>query len=157
MTVPRDIERRLDRSIAALTRAAGGLPVLYAFLAAVTPDGYPSGGAGRSTTHSDTVLRAVVQRDEGLADLFERRIKMIHIGATELAGAIDHLQRLAPDVALEMYERHRCSGGMGLPGAMEWGEPSCLKIVGEHSRTGLCDACRMRQRRWRDRLQRGAA
>ena len=44
-----------------------------------------------------------------------------------------------------------CWGGTPLPGAITWGDPLCRNVQSPGRRDGLCDACRMRQHRWRTR------
>lgn len=128
--------------------AAAG-PVLD-HLAATAPDGYPGGGDGvRGSAELTSVERAAEARLANRDANDWRIILHAHATATRVfhdgLAAIDRHRR--PDPADK--ERLRCTGGMGLPGHLEWGRPDCTNIVAEGRRSaGLCDACRMRRQRW---------
>lgn len=146
--------RRLDAQLNAGHQLAekfyaAAAPIL-AHLAAVAPDGYPGGGDGvRGSSELTSVERAVEARLRAVDAADYRIILHAHETASRAfhdgLAAIDRHRRPDPgDTA-----RLRCTGGMGLPGHLDWGKPDCTNIVADGRRSaGLCDACRMRRQRW---------
>jgi hypothetical protein len=128
--------------------AAAG-PVLD-LLAVTAPDGYPGGGEGvRGSSELTSVERAVEARLRDANAQDWQIILAAHQTATRAfhdgLAAIDRHRRPDPTDTT----RHRCTGGMGLPGHLNWGRPDCTNIVPDNRRNaGLCDACRMRRQRW---------
>jgi hypothetical protein len=124
-------------------------PVVERLLRETAPDGYPGstiGGIGGSelTSVEAAANARLASRDrhdwQTIAATLDTVAQALHAGL----AACDRHQRPTPDD----LARARCSGGMGQPGALEWGRPDCTNIASS-SRGGLCDACRMRRDRWR--------
>jgi len=154
-----------ERARYLLRQADRRVPVLADHLAAVCPDGYPGGGDGGDggMTATEAAVFARTRYTEA-ADLALRLMGKLSnqaaIGASGVLYApqavVWHLEDLLG--VCDAWERPtaaekaaaRCTGGVGLRGALEWGRPECDNIA---SRRGLCDACRKREDRWARREQ----
>ena len=147
------LQLQLDATAQLMTSFARRAPAVIELLRITAPDGYPTStlGTGRSSDLSSSTERAAEARlsHDNAADwvLIHSAIESVERAAVALRdglAACDRHQRPDPaDTA-----RQRCSGGMGQPGALDWGRPDCTNIAAG-SRGGLCDACRMRRDRWR--------
>jgi len=152
---------RADRQLAALATIVAELrkrtPTAIAHARAIAADGYPGGGKGDFNVrskggHSDPTANAALTRTTGtgpgynLADQIQLLEQNIAIAAQALGEAITVVDRLMPPPGVTP----RCSGGAGLDGHLEWGDPGCTKVPdGRPSRQGMCDACYQRLDRWR--------
>ena len=107
-------------------------------------------GAGAPGEVSDPTLGAVIRREDltrQRADVFGylddavhaiRSVRNLMAKMTRTANAA----QLARDIASQ-----RCTGGMGLPGADTWGDPTCAAL-GDSRRKGLCPHHVYARRRW---------
>jgi len=148
---------QLDACTRLLARACSEVVDAETVLAArlADLDGYPSGGGVRGSSPSTTVEGAMMRR-EHLHDAHEMM-------ARHVAFVDEHLGQLLAEAGAILGRptsstTDRCSGGAGLPGALEWGRPDCEENAAVYVRAdggwsvredGLCDACRMRRYRWR--------
>lgn len=126
---------------------------------AICPDGYPAGGSSvRGGATSTVTEAAVLARARVAADhaTLEATLRAI----ADLCGRVVNVCDRYPGVGHDQvtrYQQHRCTGGMGEPGHLEWGRPECENIVGAHTTSGLCDQCRARRNRWQRQNQRQGA
>jgi hypothetical protein len=109
-----------------------------------------NGSGGRPNGISDPTTGAVMRREE----LTRRRADVLGYvdDAVHAARAARNLMastartanaaQLVKDLAAQ-----RCTGGMGMPGCDEWGDPTCTDLGGRR-RDGLCDRHYMRRHRW---------
>ncbi len=143
-------EIQLDALVGLMQSFAARTPTVLDLLRETAPDGYPTStmpggptGSGSSSTETQALIRA--QQNAGhdwqiILTTIDTCARSLHAGL----AALDRHQRPHPDDVA----RARCTGGMGQPGAIDWGKPDCTNIA-THGRGGLCDACRMRRDRWR--------
>lgn len=147
------LQLQLDATAQLMTSFARRAPAVLELLRITAPDGYQTstlgdGGTSSSSSSTERAVEARLRHDHA-ADwaLIHSAIESVERAAVALhAGlaACDRHQRPDPaDTA-----RQRCSGGMGQPGALDWGRPDCTNIAAG-SRGGLCDACRKRRDRWK--------
>jgi len=113
-------------------------------------DGYPSrgDGVGRSNDTSSTVERAVINGHASLLTLTTDRAKLhglVRDALEAVNAAITVADRYAP--APPKASDLRCTGGFGMPGHLEWGDPDCEKVQESGRSLGLCLACRKRRER----------
>lgn len=133
------------------------LPAALAHAAAITPDGYSRGttGSGRAPGVPDPVGNTVAARTgigtpAAVADLS----RILADVALLLADALTIVDGLAPAPGTSP----RCSGGAGMAGHLEWGDPACTNVPdGRPSRQGMCDSCYLRAYRWQTRVPSTAA
>lgn len=131
-----------------------------AHAAAIAADGYSSGSGQGGTdfnvkaknTVSDPTANAALNRTTGtghgyaLADQIAYLEQTIVTIASELGEALRVIDRLSPPPGITP----RCSGGAGLDGAIEFGDPTCMSVPdGRPGRLGMCDRCYQRYDRWR--------
>jgi len=144
--------RSLTRSRDVIDRVVRRWPTSLAHAAAVTADGFPlrgETGGGRSSSTTTTVEAAALSRTSephaALVAEFDGLVRRV-------AADVDRLDvitlLLTPPSG---GATPRCSGGMGLDGAHEWGGPCDRVQDGRPSRSGLCDACYMKSVRWGQR------
>ena len=130
-------------------------PVALAHARTVAADGYPTltggGSKGGKGGISDPTANAALTRTTGsgpgyhLADQVQLLEHSLRIAASALGDALAVVDRLQPAPGATP----RCSGGAGLDGHLDWGDPSCTNVPdGRPSRQGLCDACHHRRDRW---------
>ena len=130
-------------------------PQALAHAHSIVADGYPtlggSGGHGGKNSISDPTANAALNRTTGsgsgyrVADQVQLLEHSLRIAAAALGDALTIVDRLQPRPG----DTPRCSGGAGLDGHLEWGDPTCTRVPdGRPSRSGLCDACYQRQYRW---------
>lgn len=153
--------RRINAQAQAITMIATELrrrlPAALAHAAAITPDGYSRGttGSGRAPGVPDPVGNAVAARTgigtpAAVADL----TRILADVAVLLGDALTIVDSLAPAPGASP----RCSGGAGLDGHLEWGDPACRNVPdGRPSRQGMCDSCYLRAYRWQTRVPSTAA
>ena len=122
----------------------------------IVADGYPTlggsgGGHGGKNTISDPTANAALNRTTGtgsgyrVADQVQLLEHSLRIAAAALGDALTIVDRLQPRPG----DTPRCSGGAGLDGHLEWGDPTCTRVPdGRPSRHGMCDACHNRRDRW---------
>jgi hypothetical protein len=131
-------DRNLTLAILAIDASLDGWP-------AVGGDGGSSGGV------SDPVGRMIAARSHVL----ELQDQLFN----PMCGSWTLLVELSGTVARQLLELSHaggvretktdptlCSGGAGMDGAIEWGDPTCEQIV--HA-TGLCASCWSAHRRWK--------
>lgn len=123
----------------------------------IIADGYPGGGGQDFNVRSkggvsDPTASAALSRTTGtgsgylLSDIVQRLEQCVANAAAELGEALALVDRLSPPPG----STPRCSGGAGLDGHLDWGDPSCSNVPdGRPSRQGMCDACYQRLDRWR--------
>ena len=130
-------------------------PQALAHAHSIVADGYPtlggSGGHGGKNTISDPTANAALNRTTGtgagyrVADQVQLLEQCLRIAASALGDALAVVDRLHPAPGATP----RCSGGAGLDGHLEWGDPTCTRVPdGRPSRHGMCDACHNRRDRW---------
>lgn len=152
---------RINAQLAALNTLVVELrkrtPSALAHARTIAADGYPtlgaSSGSGPSGKNniSDPTANAALSRTtgeltgSGLADRVQHLEQALRNAAAALGDALTIVDRLQPAPGATP----RCSGGAGLTGALEWGDPTCVRVPdGRPSREGLCDACHHRRERW---------
>lgn len=154
---PNDARRRLQSIHAWTAELIEAVPRAITVIHEERNDGYPRGTNGNSvnvTTSSDTTtveaatITNIDRLDLELEDIDE------HIAA--LSGVIDDILDVirprAPRLTDDERKAMRCSGGVNLPGAIEWSNPTCTNIAAANRR-GMCDACYQRERRWARRME----
>ena len=130
-------------------------PQALAHAHSIVADGYPtlggSGGHGGKNTISDPTANAALNRTTGtgagyrVADQVQLLEQCLRIAAAALGDCLTIVDRLQPAPGATP----RCSGGAGLDGHLEWGDPTCTRVPdGRPSRHGMCDACHNRRDRW---------
>ena len=130
-------------------------PQALAHAHSIVADGYPtlggSGGHGGKNTISDPTANAALNRTTGtgtgyrVADQVQLLEHSLRIAAAALGECLTIVDRLQPAPGATP----RCSGGAGLDGHLEWGDPTCTRVPdGRPSRHGMCDACHNRRDRW---------
>jgi hypothetical protein len=154
--------RSLTRSRDVIDRVVRRWPTSLAHAASVTADGFPlrgETGGGRSSSTTTTVEAAALARTLGQRGGVNHPALVAEFDALvrRVAADVDRLDvitlLLTPPSG---GATPRCSGGMGLDGSAEWGDPTCERVPdGRPGRAGLCDACYMRSVRWAARV--GAA
>lgn len=122
-------------------------------------DGFPSRGesTGRGSSTMTPVERAVLA-GEGRSLLVltgdrDRLSQAITEAAAAIHAAISVCHRYGAPVDAGQLQ---CTGGVGHPGSMDWGDPSCSNVQEEGRRGGLCAACRKRRDRWQRHSERVA-
>lgn len=154
------MSHRLNAQLHALDTIIGELrkrtPAALSYARTVAADGYPTlggrGGASGKNTISDPTARAALNRTTGtgpgynIADQIQHLEQALRIAGGALGEAITIVDRLLPPPTATP----RCSGGAGLDGHLDWGDPTCTRVPdGRPSRHGMCDACYQRLDRWR--------
>lgn len=130
-------------------------PQALAHAHSIVADGYPtlggSGGYGGKNTISDPTANAALNRTTGtgagyrVADQVQLLEQCLRIAASALGDAISVVDRLQPAPGATP----RCSGGAGLDGHLNWGDPACTNVPdGRPSYHGMCNACHQRRYRW---------
>lgn len=130
-------------------------PQALAHARAIAADGYPTLGGGNGPTGkgtiSDPTANAALHRTTGsgpgyhLADQVQLLEHSLRIAASALGDALAIVDRLQPAPGATP----RCSGGAGLDGHLDWGDPSCTNVPdGRPSYHGMCNACHQRRYRW---------
>jgi hypothetical protein len=130
-------------------------PQALAHAHSIVADGYPtlggSGGHGGKNNISDPTANAALNRTTGtgagyrVADQVQLLEHSLRIAAAALGDCLTIVDRLQPRPG----DTPRCSGGAGLDGHLEWGDPTCTRVPdGRPSRHGMCDACHNRRDRW---------
>ena len=130
-------------------------PQALAHAHSIVADGYPtlggSGGHGGKNAISDPTANAALNRTTGtgagyrVADQVQLLEQCLRIAAAALGDCLTIVDRLQPRPG----DTPRCSGGAGLDGHLEWGDPTCTRVPdGRPSRHGMCDACHNRRDRW---------
>jgi hypothetical protein len=130
-------------------------PQALAHAHSIVADGYPtlggSGGHGGKNSISDPTANAALNRTTGtgsgyrVADQVQLLEHSLRIAAAALGDCLTIVDRLQPRPG----DTPRCSGGAGLDGHLEWGDPTCTRVPdGRPSRHGMCDACHNRRDRW---------
>ena len=163
------MSNRTNAQLAALNTIVAELrkrtPAALAHALAIAADGYPtlggSGGHGGKNTISDPTANAALNRTTGtgtgyrIGDQVQLLEQCLRNAAAALGDALTIVDRLQPAPGATP----RCSGGAGLDGHLDWGDPRCTRVPdGRPSRSGLCDACYQRQYRWEnDVLRTGEA
>lgn len=156
MTVPQPLARRVERMRDDLARVELAIGPAYTVLRAMASDGYSTGGGdGRGgDIYASSTATAALARFEDTHERILRRVKIIAAGLEDLADELVRTQKRGPDwinQAKAVKDNARCSGGVGHDGYLEWGRPDCDEMVGEHSTSGIGDACRKRRDRWQAR------
>lgn len=112
-------------------------------------DGYPATSSGVPRTGGTAELTSVERAAHGISPLMrdhDRLVDAIRSAAAEIAKALSICDKWTPTVDASTL---RCTGGAGLPGALEsWGDATCTNIAEADRRGGLCMACRKRRDRW---------
>jgi hypothetical protein len=108
-------------------------------------DGYPAdtlaGGNGSGVSDpTGNVATTKARLDYGDAVAMCNQLRQV---ANDLRG---DMHRVLKDN--DAWRMHKCNGGFGLVGHLEWGDPTCEEIVGVQSELGLCDRHRKRRVRW---------
>lgn len=130
-------------------------PQALAHAHSIVADGYPtlggSGGHGGKNTISDPTANAALNRTTGtgtgyrVADQVQLLEQCLRIAAAALGDCLTIVDRLQPAPG----DTPRCSGGAGLDGHLEWGDPTCNNVPdGRASYFGMCNACAQRRYRW---------
>jgi hypothetical protein len=145
------------------------LPNAIAYMATITPDGYPTStpgapdrGGSRSTNELTSVEAAYVQRNDSVLahQLLTNMLKAAALTAhlNDKPACRTHLKQVqtiintwqlpaAPKLAATL----RCTGGEGLDELnAPWKRPDCTNIS-DPRRNGLCTACHMRRYRHNQR------
>ena len=149
---------RPDRQLAALANlideARRRWPAARAHAVAIVADGYPTattGGGGSKNQISDPTANAVVARTTGTgtgyrtADWVQAAEQAIRNASAEIGMLLTIIDKLSPKPGVTP----RCSGGAGLDGHLEWGDPTCTNVPdGRPSYHGMCNACYQRRARW---------
>lgn len=112
-------------------------------------DGFPSRGefvGGRTMSDTSSVERAALQ-------LLVMPLQKDHDEITALVKDIEAKMKRVVSLSSRHLDRIdastlRCTGGAGLPGAIEWGRPDCTDLQEADRKGGLCMACRKRRDRW---------
>ena len=136
-------------------------PQALAHAHSIVADGYPtlggSGGHGGKNSISDPTANAALNRTTGtgsgyrVGDQVQLLEHSLRIAAAALGDCLTIVNRLQPTPGATP----RCSGGAGLDGHLDWGDPACTRVPdGRPSRSGLCDACYQRQYRWENGVPR---
>jgi hypothetical protein len=165
MTAPRPLQQRVERMRRDLARIEAAIGPACTVARAMMADGYGSGGGdGRgSDIYASSTAAAALARWDDFYDRVIRRVKVINVGLEDLADELVRMQKKGPDHQRTIEDhktakdRARCSGGVGIDGYFDWGDPSCENTVGQHSTTGICDKCRMAKRRWEIRAEKERA
>ena len=153
-----ELSRNVHNQLGVITALIGDLrkhtPAALAHAAAITADGYPSGGGGirgGKNTISDPTALAALNRTSGThrgyhpADQMQTLEQHLRLATTALRDAITIVHRFQPADG----EIPRCSGGAGLDGHHIWGDPACRNIPdGRPSYAGMCNGCAQRRYRW---------
>lgn len=123
-------------------------PAFYRALADRTPDGYPGGGdtvrAGISDPTPGVVAARLGHTRPGPVAILDEinqllgEAQAISNRVARLVASIREADKTSPD---------RCTGGLAVEGADDWGDPTCQRHA--VTRDGLCDACRQRRDHWR--------
>ena len=136
-----------------------GLPALAEQTARLTPralrrivaledehDGFPTRGEGVGRGSSDLTP---VERAAGQLLPLTRDREAILRAVDEAHHALHRALKIA-ERYLDRIDASslRCTGGAGLPGAIEWGRPDCTDVAEADRKGGLCMACRKRRDRW---------
>lgn len=121
------------------------MPTYEHQMALLMRDGYPAdvmAGAtgGGISDPTGTAATARANRDWAMF------CAAVHQAREALRDALADVHRTLRD--FDGWKRHRCTGGMGMDGADEWGDPTCEQVIGQQSETGLCDRCRHARNRW---------
>lgn len=148
--------RRLDNQLQALTTLISELrrrlPAAVAHATDLAADGWPAGGGQGPTgkgSISDPTANAVMARTSArggmsLTDSILQLEQAVATAAVGIGDALTVVDRLQPRPGTTP----RCSGGAGLDGSMDWGDPTCTNVPdGRPSYQGLCNACYQRKRR----------
>jgi len=161
------MSNRINSQLAALSTIVADLrkrtPHALAHARTIAADGYPTltgssgGGKGGKNNISDPTANAALHRTTGggagfgVADQVQLLEQFLRTAASALGDAINTVNRLQPAPGAAP----RCSGGAGLDGHLDWGDPACTRVPdGRPSRSGLCDACYQRQYRWENGVPR---
>jgi hypothetical protein len=148
--------RRLTNQAHAIEQLANNLrhrlPTALNHANTIAADGWPTTGndfnVRSKNTIPDPTANAVINRTgdtTSIANLIHNLNNHITIAATRLAEALAIVDKLSPPPGTTP----RCSGGAGLDGHLDWGDPTCTRIPdGRPSRHGMCDACYQRHQRW---------
>jgi hypothetical protein len=128
-------------------------PVLLGACAADIPDGddLVSCGRRRPCAEHDTPVTLTGPERAAEARLgLQRWHADIHQAITTAAALIheatSNTRRLLGE---RMPVADRCTGGLGREGHIDWGDPTCTRVPERAG--GLCHACGMRERRWREK------
>jgi len=153
------MSHRINAQLAALgtivTELRKRTPAALAHARAQAADGYPTlgGGGGPSLkyTISDPTAHAALARTtgqltgSGVADRVQHLEQALRNAAAALGDALAIVDRLQPAPGATP----RCSGGAGLDGHLDWGDPTCTNVPdGRPSYHGMCNACAQRRYRW---------
>lgn len=145
--MPVRINQQLHALHSIVTELRRRTPAALANASSIVADGYPAGGSGGGSgknTISDPTARAALNRTGSpthVADKIAAIERSIATSAAQLAHALALIDSLLPSPGTTP----RCSGGAGLDGHLEWGDPTCTRIPdGRPSRQGMCDACYQR-------------
>lgn len=149
--MPVRINQQLHALHSIVTELRRRTPAALANASNIVADGYPAGGSGGGSgknTISDPTARAALNRTGSpthVADKIAAIERSIATSAAQLAHALALIDSLLPSPGTTP----RCSGGAGLDGHLDWGDPTCTNIPdGRPSYQGMCNACWQRQRRW---------
>jgi hypothetical protein len=132
------------------------VPRLIEHLVAVCADGYPGGSDGGAGGGGSAVEAAVGARERivghatMLGSLTGRVAVAAHLGASgemwspsaclahleDVLGLCDAYERPRPEDKLRLT----CTGGVGMPNAILWGDPTCANIADPRC-AGLCRQC----------------
>lgn len=111
-------------------------------------DGYPSTSSGVPRTGGTAELTSVERAAHGISPLMrdhDRLVDAIRSAAAEIAKALSICDKWTPTVDASAL---RCTGGAGLPGALDWGRPDCDNIAEPDRKGGLCSRCRHARDKW---------
>jgi len=150
---------RPDQQLAAIhhlvDEARRRWPAARAHAASIAADGHrrtTTGSGGSKGGISDPTANAAIARTTGtgtgylVTDLVQAAEQAIRNAAGELGELLAIIDKLSPPPG----DTPRCSGGAGIEGALEFGDPTCTRVPdGRPSRSGMCDACYQRYDRWR--------
>lgn len=152
MSRPSRIDTQLAATVTLISELRRRLPTAIAHAQAITADGYGSGGGGAKgkNTISDPTLSAVIARDSnGKRVSAPEAVALLEHNARQVAMHVSDMLTLVDRLMPAPAATPRCSGGAGLDGSMEWGDPTCTNVPdGRPSYRGLCNACYQRERRW---------